>query len=163
MKNRQGNVFIVALFFVAIVLILFVFIGCIFIGHTNSLLYNIKLDMYSMNKSAIISVNKGETSRYGFSYDRNSYKKCFEDLLKKNYKLDDDLKSKSGLIKEVKVVQYDVYNPGKKDKYTGKKLRDSTIHSVISVKVKPIIMEDLLENLFTFDIHEDVVLNEVIM
>lgn len=159
--NKNGNVFIISTLFIAGILTIFLFIIMIFISEVNSILYNVKLDMYSINKSAIISVNKGVTSREKFSYDKKTYLEHFKNLLVKNYNLDKELKNETGIIKEVKIIEYDIYQAGKKDKYSNQKLNDTTIHSVIEVKVKPIILEELLQELFTFEIHEDVVLNKI--
>ena len=163
LKSKTGNAFIISIFFVAIIICIFAFIMAIFVGETNSLLHNIKLDMYSINKSAIISVNKGITSREDFDYDKKELKKYFEDLLKKKYKLNDDFKNAEGLVREVEVIQYDILKKGKKDDYSKEKLKNNVIHAVIKVRVRPIFLEDTLKDVFTFYIHEDVSLNELIM
>lgn len=159
--NKNGNVLIFSTFFVAGILVIFLFIMLIFVSEVNSLLYNIKLDMYSINKSAIISVNKGITSRKKFSYDEITYKNYFEKMLIANYSLNKNLENSDGIVQRVKIIQYDIYNSGTKDRYTNNKVNNTTIHSVIEVKIKPIILENLLAELFTFEIHEDVALNMV--
>ncbi len=162
MNFNKGNTFIISIIFIAIVLTFFVFIALIFVGETNSILYNIKLDMYSINKSAIIAVNKGITSRERFSYDKKAYKEYFMSMLKKNYNLDDKLKNSDGLIQNVEIKEYEIIKKGARDNFTQNIISDSTIHSVIKVKIKPIFFEDLLRDVFTFVIHEDVALNEMI-
>jgi len=147
--NKKGNVFVVSTFFIAGVLVILLFTVLIFVSEINSLLYNIKLDMYSINKSAVISVNKGITSREKFSYDKDTYKEYFIKMLKANYKLDDELKNNNGVIQSVKVLEYDIRSTQK----------DTTIYSVIEVKVKPIIFSNMLKDLFTFEIHESTALN----
>ena len=159
--DKKGNALIISTIFIMIILVIFVFIMFIFVSEVNSLLYNIKLDMYSINKSAIISVNKGITSREKFSYDKETYKEYFEKMLMTNFKLSNELQNEKGIIKSVKIIEYDIYEKGKKDKYTNNKVENTTIHSVIEVKIKPIIMEMWLEDIFTFKLHEDVVLNQV--
>ena len=52
---------------------------------------------------------------------------------------------------------------GSKDDFSKKKLGDTSIHSVIQVKIKPIFNFDILEKICTFDVHQDVILNEVII
>lgn len=158
---QKGNVFIFSTFTVVGVLVIMLFIVLIYISQINSLVYNIKLDMYSINKSAIVSVNKGITSREKFSYDKDTYAKYFKEMIRKNYKLNDELQTEDGLIQQVKIIEYDIYQSGKKDKYTNSKVNNTTIHSVIEVKIKPILFENILEEVFTFKIHEDVVLNKV--
>ena len=157
--SKNGNVIILSTIIIAAILIIFFFIILIFVSETNALLYNMKLDMYSINKSAILSVNKGITSRGSFSYDTGEYREYFEKMLMANYKLNEDLENEDGAIQKVNVLQYSVEKAGKKDKYTKKKLKDNTIHSVIEVKVKPILNIVALEDLFVFEIHEDVSLN----
>ena len=157
--NRKGNLFIFSIFIIAAILVIFFFILLIFMSETNALLYNMKLDMYSINKSAILSVNKGITSRENFSYDEKDYREYFEKMLKANYRLNEELENKDGIIQKVKVLQYSIEKKGKKDKYTKQKLKDNIIHSVIQVKVKPALNLAALKNLFIFEIHEDVILN----
>ena len=113
--NKKGNVLIFSTFFIAIVLVIFLFLLMVFISEVNSLLYNIKLDMYSINKSAVISVNKGITSREKFSYDEKTYEDYFVKMLKANYNLDDNLKNKEGIVEAVKIIEYDIYMSGEKD------------------------------------------------
>ena len=148
-------------FFVAMILVIFLFIILIFTSEVNSMLYNIKLDMYSINKSAVIAVNKGITSREKFSYDRKTYEEYFKKMLITNYKLNENLENKEGLIQQVKIIEYDIYEIGKRDKYSNKKVNDITIHSVVEVKIKPIILDSFLEDVFIFELHEDVALNTV--
>ena len=160
--NNKGNSAMIGILFVAVIIIIIFFICAIFVGETNSILYNIKLDMYSINKSAIVAVNKGITSRTrSINYDKNEYLDYFRKMIKKNYNLDDNLINPHGLIQEVNIVDYEICKKGKKDSYTNEKLKDATIHSVIKVKIKPIIFEDLLKDKFVFYIHEDVALNLV--
>lgn len=162
MINNKGNTLIIGIIFVALIITILFFVCAVFVGETNSILYNIKLDMYSINKSAIVSVNKGITSRSkNIDYDKNEYLKFFKDMIKKNYGLDESLSNQGGLIQKVDIVDYEIYKKGKKDLYTNEKLQDVTIHSVIKVKIKPVIFEDLLRDKFVFEIHEDVAMNMV--
>ena len=157
--SKKGNILIFSVFLIAAVLVIFLFIMLIFISEVNAYVYNFKLDMYSINKSAIISVNKGITTRESFSFDKKTYQEYFEEMLRKNYKLNENLENSNGIIKSVKILEYDIVKAGRKDEYTKQKLRDNTIHSVIKIQVKPIFSIKQLEKLFTFEIHEDVVLN----
>ncbi len=161
-NTNKGNSFIIGIIFVALIIIVLFFVCAVFVGETNSLLYNIKLDMYSINKSAIISVNKGATSRSRIiDYDKKEYLNYFKEMIKKNYNLDDNLSNLNGLVQKVDIVDYEVYRKGKKDRYTNNRVDNTTIHSVIKVSIKPVIFEDLLKDRFVFDIHEDVSMNLV--
>lgn len=147
--GKKGNVFIYSTFFITCILVIFLVTIFIFISEVNSLLYNIKLDMYAINKSAIISVNKGITSREYFSYDDETYKECFIKMLKANYKLNDNLENENGIVQRVKILKYNIYSSN-----TG-----TTIQSTIEVKVRPIVFHKILENVFVFEIHESTALN----
>ena len=155
MKGNKGNTFLIIVCFVAVTVIILFFAVAIYFSQINSILYNIKLDMYSINKSAVISINKGKTSREKFSYDKNEYENYFRQLLMKNYNLDSNLKSQTGLVREIKILEYSFKN-------TNRKQTDNTIHSVVRVSLKPLIFEDWLHELFTFNLEEDVALNKVI-
>ena len=75
--------------------------------------------------------------------------------------MDENLKSNDGLVQEVEIIEYKILDEGKRDSVTNKKCTDTTIHSVIKVKVNPLIMKNYLKDASTFEIHEDVVLNKV--
>ena len=54
---------------------------------------------------------------------------------------------------------YDIYENNVKDSYTDKRCNGRVLHTIIELKVRPIILISLLEEIFTFTIHEDVALN----
>lgn len=162
-NNHKGNSFIISIFIIAIVITIFILVVAIYFGIMNSTIYNIKLDMYSVNKSAILAVNKGITSRKGFSYDIKDYRKYFENQLKTTYNLNDNLENKDGLVQKIEIIEYSILEKGKKDKVTNKKCDGNVIHTHIRVKLKPLILAELIEDSLNFDIHEDVTLNKLIM
>ena len=125
------------------------------------ILYNLKIDMYSLNKSAVISVNKYKTSIDDFSYNSKVYKNEFINGLKANYDLNDELENKDKLINKIEVIEYTIYEANKKDSYTKKRVDDRVIHTVLKVRITPIILKSFLEDIFVFTIHEDVVLNSM--
>lgn len=160
-KNKNGNVVIVAMIFVGIALVIMMLIIAIFMSSINSVLHGVKTDMYTINKSAILAVNKNRANVDDFSYNEREYKKYFSEMLKKNYNLNDDFKNENGLITKIQIEEYKIYEKGKKDGYNDNKCDDRTIHTVLKVKMKPIILSSLLEEIFTFTIHEDVNMNMV--
>ena len=89
---KKGNILIVTVFIIAIFVIIILFIATLFMNHVNSILYTFKLEMYSINKAAIFAVNKGRTSIDDFSYNKNVYKKYFEDEIKRQYDLNKEFK-----------------------------------------------------------------------
>ena len=163
MKNNSGEIITASIIFFAIAIIICLLVISIFVAHINSVLYNLKLEMYSLNRSAIIAVNKNKTNVDNFSYDIKTYKDEFVKLLKSNYELNENLENKSKLINKVKIIEYKIYNAKSKDSFSKKNLQDRTIHMVLEVKIKPIILKSLFENIFVFTIHEDVALNPMLV
>ena len=158
---ERGNMLIIATIFMAIILTILIFAVVIFMSHVNNTLYNVKLDMYSIARSGIISVNKHQANVGNFKYDTKTYKKEFEKSLKENYKLNEDFENEEKLISKIKIVEYKIYKKGEKDNFTKSRADDRTLHIVLEVKLKPIIFKKLLEKIFIFKIHEDVNLNVV--
>ncbi len=163
MKENSGEILTASVVFFAIAIIICMLVITIFVSHINSVLYNFKLEMYSLNRSAIIAVNKTKTSVDNFSYNIATYKNEFVKLLKSNYELDENLENENKLISGINIVEYKIYNARSKDSFSKKNLQDRTIHMVLEVKIKPIILKSLLENIFVFTIHEDVALNSMIV
>lgn len=155
----NGNVLIIAMIFVAIFIVITLFVAAVFMSHVNSVLYNLKLEMYSINKSAIIAVNKNETSIDKFSYNKKAYKTYFENTLKSSFNLNDNFENKENLIESIKIIEYEIIEKGKKDSFTNTKCENRIIHTLIEAKIRPIIMKDFFSKIFTFQIHEDVALN----
>lgn len=158
---ERGNTLIIATIFMAIILTILIFAVVIFMSHVNNTLYNVKLDMYSIARSGIISVNKNQANVGNFKYDTKTYKKEFEKSLKENYKLNEDFENEEKLISKIKIVEYKIYKKGEKDNFTKSRADDRTLHIVLEVKLRPIIFRKLLEKIFIFKIHEDVNLNVV--
>ncbi|MBR4110610.1 MAG: hypothetical protein IKK43_02830 [Clostridia bacterium] len=163
MKNRKGNVLLVSVLFIAAVLIIFVFIISIFISQVNSTLYRIKTEMYSINRNGIIAVNKNVANTGKLDYSEKEYKKYFINSLKENYNLNDKLENGEGLIEKIRIKEYEILKKNTKDSFTRKRVENITLHTVLEIEIKPIIMKEFLDEIFIFDIHEDVVLNGVKM
>lgn len=163
MKNKNGNIMLVSILFVMAILIIFVFIMSVFIGQVNNMIYRVKTEMYMFNRDGIIAVNKNIANQGKVSYSEKEYKKQFIKSLQKNYKLDENLESDTGLIEKIRIKEYKILKENQKDTFTKKKVGDVTLHTVIELEVKPIIMPEILDEVFIFDVHEDVVLNGVKM
>ncbi len=162
MKSQKGEISTIVLIYIAIFISILLLVMAVFVGTVNGLLHQIKTDMYLINRSAIISVNKNQASKDYFTYHKKDFEKYFKENIKKNYKLNDDLKNPTGIIQKVTIKEYEVYTKNKKDSYTGSKVQEKTIHAVIEVKIKPLILEKQLEKIFTFDVHQDVKIEPVL-
>ena len=153
---KKGNVLLLSVIFITICIIITLLIAAIFMSHVNSILYNLKLEMYSINRAALIAVNKNKTSIDDFSYNKKEFKKYFENAIKNSYGLDKNFQNPDKLISSLKIVEYQIYEKNDIDKFLHEKCKNRIIHTVIEVKIKPIIMRQFFEKIFTFTIHEDV-------
>lgn len=158
-EKQKGNVLIISMIFVAIAISIVMFIAAIFMSNVNGILYGVKTDMYLINKAAVVAVNKNQANIDNFTYNEKEYKKYFKEALMKNYDLNENLENKNKLIKKIDIEEYEIYKIGAKDNFTDEKCDDVTIHTVVKIKITPIILSTVLEDVFTFQIHEDVNLN----
>ena len=156
---EKGNVLIIFSIFVATFLTILIFVAAIFMSHVNNVLYNFKLDVYSIAKSGIIAVNKNKANTGNFSYDAKTYQKELEKNLRASYDLDENLSNRDKLISKVTLEECKIYTKGQKDAFTKEKTDDTVLNMTLKVKIKPIILRDFLEKIFEFQIHEDVNLN----
>ena len=161
LKENNGEILTISMVFIGLATTIFIFVLAIFMSHINTILYNLKVDMYSLNRSAIIAVNKYKTSIDEFSYDIQTYKTEFIKGLKNNYELNENLENDEKLITKIEVIEYTIYDENKKDSYTKIRTDSRVLHTVLKVKIKPIILKKLLEDIFVFTIHEDVTLNSM--
>lgn len=160
-KRENGNVVIIAMIFVGIFMVVLLFVSAVFMSNVNSILHSVKTDMYTINKSAIMAVNKNKANVDKFEYDEREYKRYFSQMLKKNYDLNDNFENNDNLIRKLEIKEYVILEKERKDGYTNERCEDTTLHTVVKVKIKPVIMQHVFENIFTYTIHEDVNLNMV--
>ena len=160
-SNERGEILTISLIFIGIIFSILIFVFSIFMSHVNTILYNLKVDMYSLNRSAIIAVNKYKTSIDAFSYDKDVYKKEFVEGLKVNYELNDNLENRDKLINKIEIIEYEIYSSNQKDSYTERRTDARVIHTVLKVNISPIILKNFFEDIFVFTIHEDVALNSM--
>ena len=156
MKNQKGNIVTIALIYIALFMAVVMLLIAIVLGSVNGMIHSVKTDMYLINKSAILAVNQNKASRDYFSYHKKDFEKYFKEALQKNYSLNQSLENPDGLLQKVSIQEYEVYRANQKDHFTGNKVNDRVIHCVIQVQMKPVILENQLQSLFTFQVHEDV-------
>lgn len=114
------------------------------------------MDLYNLNRSAIVSVNKVE-GKYGiYQYDRKKYMQQFKELLKKTYNLNDNLQNGDKFIEEIRIIEYEVYNKGDVDTVTNKAIPNDMIHVLTSITYQPIVFRKIFANDCTFMVHNDI-------
>ncbi len=156
MKQQKGNSLTIMMVLMGLMIIVFILVSGIVIGNMNAIVHGVKTDMYLINKSAIIAVNKNKGKYDSFSYNEKEYLEYFKSMLQKNYHLDEKLENPNGLVQKVSINEYKIYTKNQKDSVTKKRAEGTIIHTVITIKIKPLILSKPLEKYFTFQIHEDV-------
>lgn len=140
---------------------LFLFAVAVFMSHVNSILYTVKVDMFLINRSAILALNRDIEKREISSISRDDYYNYFKKVLEYNYNLDDNLKSGNRLIEQIDILQYEYFTTTTVDNVTGKTISEPTIHAEIGVKVRPIVFKNALADIFYFRIHQDVKVDRI--
>ena len=140
---------------------LFLFAAAVFMSHVNSVLYTVKVDMFLINRSAILALNRDMEKREISSISRDDYYNYFKKVLQYNYNLDDNLKSGNRLIEQIDILQYEYFTTTTVDNVTGETITEPTIHAEIGVKVTPIVFKNALSNIFYFRIHQDVKVDRI--
>ena len=156
--NRKGDVsiFIIAITVLIIIMAILMFAVCIMNINMYCIVYNYKMDLYTLNRNAIIAVNKVE-GKYGvYKYDEEKYLKQFKELLMKTYKLDDNLSNGSKFIQNIKIKEYKVLEVNDIDPVTKKKLTKDVIHVFTTIEYMPIIFKGLFPNNCVFEVHNDI-------
>ena len=143
-------------------MVILLFAIAVFVSHLNSLLYTIKVDMFVINRSAILALNRDAEKSNIDSIDRTAYYNYFKKVLQYNYSLDSDLTSGNKFIEKIDILQYEYYTNNVVDNVSGKSITEPTIHTEIGVKITPIVFRDIFADLFYIKIHQDVKVNQLL-
>ena len=80
-----------------------------------------------------------------------------------NWDLDSKLKNGKSLIEEAKIKEVFVLEEGEVDWIAGDIKDNLVVHTVINVKIKPVIFKGLLEEKCKFDFHHDINIEKIIL
>ena len=155
-KSGTISIVIIALSGLFVIVLLVMFAVCIMYINMYSIVYNYKMDLYNLNRSAIISINKSEGKFGIYEYNKQEYQNLFLELLKKTYNLNDELKNGDRYIEKVEILEYEIYTSGNIDSVTGKRINSDIIHVVTSITYNPIIFKSLFPDNCTFVVHNDI-------
>jgi len=90
------------------------------------------------------------------SFYEVDFEKLVSEGMKKSWKLDDTLKGTGGIVEEVKILEVKLLRRGELDSIENKIVKVPTVHIAVSVKIKPVIFNDVFEDKFIFKLHEDI-------
>ena len=72
-KSGTISIVIIALSGLFVIVLLVMFAVCIMYINMYSIVYNYKMDLYNLNRSAIISINKAEGKFGIYEYEKQKY------------------------------------------------------------------------------------------
>ncbi|MGE5329011.1 MAG: hypothetical protein ACM3KR_05870 [Deltaproteobacteria bacterium] len=156
-KNRiiqargEANLIIIVIVtgFAAVMIVLFA--AAVFVNHVNSILYTIKVDMFMINRSAIIALNKDAEAKGMNSINQEEYLKFFRKALQENYGLNEQMESGNKLIERIDIINYDYCTSN-----------EPVIKTEIGVKVIPIVFKKAFKDIFYFKIKQSVKVRKVL-
>ncbi len=163
LKESKGetNLLLIIVLQGFVVMFIFLFSIAVLVSHINAIMYTVKVDMFAINRAAVIALNKEVEKGNVSSVDRDDYYIYFKKVLQYNYKLDENLEAGSRLIEKIDILQYEYYTDSTEDDVTGKPIDEPTIHAQIGVRVKPIVFRSIFSELFYFRIHQDVKVSRI--
>lgn len=162
-KENGGIIFPVGIMVFLLLIFLFLFFIVISKSRMNMVLHEIRSDLYMINRNAIFAVQKdlmGEDLTYLYESELEDW---IKDGIISSWGLDNKLKNGRGLIQSAKINQVFVLEEGDFDPVK-KELSDSlVVHTVIKVKVKPVIFQSLLEDKNEFEFHTDLQIKKMLL
>lgn len=162
LKEGKGSItFPVGIMVFLILIFMFLFFIIVSKSTVNMVLHEIRSDLYLINQNAIFAIQKDLMGEDISCLYEGELETLIADGMKKSWGLDSRLKNGKRLIKEAEIKNVLVLEEGDLDP-VDKELRDSLmLHTVIKVKVKPVIFESLLKDKSEFEFHTDLQIKKI--
>jgi len=159
--NKGSTAFTVAIV-VLLIMILFTFFAVIvFKNNVNLVLHNLKNDLYLISRNSIFSIEKNVMGEDVNEIDEYDLKYYISNEIREAWNLGYGLQDGTGIIKSTDILELEVLDVGDEDAINGKKVTCLTVHMVVGVKVKPIILNKIFDDIFYFKLHEDLKLDKL--
>ena len=160
-KNRGSIVFIVVLVILLLMVLFTFFTAFVFKHNVNLVLHNLKNDLFLISRNSIFSIEKDMMAEDVDLINYVDLKEYIKDEIRFAWGLDRNLKNGKGVIKSAKIEDLEILEVGDKDKTNNKTVNCLTVHLILGVKVKPIILEKAFDDIFYFKFHEDLKLDKL--
>ncbi|MBE5813205.1 MAG: hypothetical protein E7314_06100 [Clostridiales bacterium] len=162
LKKENGSImFPVGVMVFLILIFMFIFFIVVSKSTVNMVLHEIRSDLYLINQNAIFAIQKDLMGEDISCLYEGELETLIAQGIKKSWELDGRLKNGQGLIKEAKIKNVLVLEEGDLDP-VDKKLSDTLmVHTVIKVKIKPVIFESLLKDKSEFEFHTDLHIEKI--
>lgn len=162
--KEKGNItFSVALFAVLVILLLMLFSIIISKSTLNLILHEIRSDLYLVNRNAIFAIQRDLMGEDIESLNEDELEELISKGISISWGLDKKLRNGTGIIKEAKILDIEVLEDGEIDTITKKEIKNFTVHTVIKVKVIPMVFEELVGEKCEFNLHQDIKLEKAML
>jgi len=161
-RLEKGSMVFTVSVVVLLMMVLFTFFAIIvFKNNVNLVLHNLKNDLYLISKNSVFSIERNVMGEDVEEIDEYELKYYISQEIREAWNLNWGLNNGTGIIKSADILDLQVLNDGDKDDISGKRADCLTVHMVVGVKVKPIILNSIFEDIFYFKLHEDLKLNKL--
>lgn len=162
LKEEKGSImFPVGVMVFLILIFMFLFFIIVSKSTFNMVLHEIRSDLYLINQNAIFAIQKDLMGEDISCLYEGELETLIADGMKQSWELDTRLQNGQGLIRGAEIKNVLVLEAGELDP-VDKTLSDSLmVHTVIKVKVKPVIFESLLKDKREFEFHTDLQIKKI--
>ena len=162
LKKEKGSIlFPVGVMVFLILIFMFLFFIVVSKSAVNMVLHEIRSDLYLINQNAIFAIQKDLMGEDISCLYEGELETLIANGMENSWGLDSRLKNGRGLIEEAKIKSILVLEEGDLDP-VNKELSDSLmVHTVIKVKVKPVIFESLIKDKSEFEFHTDLQIKKI--
>lgn len=161
MRRGDISIYIIMIVIISIIILVVFFGSIILLINVYIVVYDYKINLYNLNKNAVMSVNNIKGSYGIYEYDKAQYLQEFKKSLIKQYVVDEELKNGKKNILKIDILEYEIYKKDDIDSITNKSMKNNTIHVITNIKYKPIIFSFLFKEGITFKVHNDISIKEV--
>jgi len=159
---KRGSMFFIVGVVVFLMIVLFTFFAIIvFKNNVNLVLHGLKNDLFLISRNSIFSIEKNLMADDIERIDEDDLKHYISNEISEVWNLDYRLSNGRGIIKSADILELEVLEEGDNDSVSGKEAKCFTVHLVVGVKVKPIILNQIFDDIFYFKLHEDLKLNKL--
>lgn len=154
-KEKGSSIFTVSVF-VSLLLCFMVFFSIVVSKNTiNLIIHEAKSDLYLINRNAIFAIQRDLMGEDIESLDEEELEILIKEGMKSSWGLNNRLSNGDGIIKSAQIVEVDVLEEGDWDSITKKEVSNLIVHTVVKIKIVPIIFASILKESYEFNLHED--------
>lgn len=160
-KEKGSIIFPVGLMVFLLLIFMMIFFVIVSKSTMNMVLHEIRSDLYLINQNAVFAIQKNLMGEDISALYESELEELIAEGMITSWGLNNRLKNGEGLIEEVKIKEVAVLEEGELDTAKNEIVENLMVHTIIKVKVKPVIFKSLLANKSEFEFHTDSSINKI--